>query len=181
MGVKFTRLDPESQAVIDRALKWRADQAASREIPLTPPSDSQPPTAVVSDSAPTAIAISPTPANGVRTLNDPTRPVDIRELANAPVGRPPNEATRPIPVRDPTSEEIRLHIKERRELDGDLLTEWGVTEEQVARVLKRARPRMSAETTAELERLLMKPKLPTPSKAEAVAALVDLLSRHKDR
>jgi uncharacterized protein (TIGR02266 family) len=181
MGVKFTRLDAESQQVIDRALKWRADQAASREIPLTAPSDSSAPRIVTGDqSGPTVVAppAAEPLAESERGINDPTRPVNMEEIgANSPfLGRPLDQHTRPIPVRDPTSAEIRLAVQQQRELDGPL-TEWGVTEEQVARVLKRARPRMSAETTAELERLLLKPKMPTPSRDEAVRALGHLLGR----
>jgi hypothetical protein len=44
--------------------------------------------------------------------------------------------------------------------------------------LKRSRGRVGLEATAELERLLLKPpKLPTPTKAEALQQLAALLSK----
>jgi hypothetical protein len=84
--------------------------------------------------------------------------------------------TRPIP---PPVEGRRPSLKgagERDELDA-LAAEWGISAQQIERVLSRRRPPL-AETTAELERLLQAPpRAPTPSLAEALAGLKQLLGR----
>src|SRR5262249_6993359 len=116
---------------------------------------------------------------------DVTRPITV-EQAEAEVTRE-TKLPKPLDVprvkvaleRDP-SREIRIRGGSRgaamAELE-EIAREWGVDEQQIERILKRRRPRM-VEATAELERLLRKPaKPPTPSKAEALAGLRELLQR----
>ena len=40
MGVKFSRLDADSQAVIDRALRWRAEHGTNPRVPVPVPTSS---------------------------------------------------------------------------------------------------------------------------------------------
>ena len=40
MGVKFSRLDSESQGVIDRALRWRAEHGTNPGVPIPIPTSS---------------------------------------------------------------------------------------------------------------------------------------------
>jgi hypothetical protein len=105
-----------------------------------------------------------------------TRPIAIDDTDEParPIGRAPNEHTRPISLATP-----------RRARPGDeidaLVVEWGLSEEKLTRILKRARPRI-VEATAELERLLLKPaKPPKATKAEALAELAALLARKNGR
>jgi uncharacterized protein (TIGR02266 family) len=225
MGVKFTRLDAESQAVIDRALAFRAahaQPAAEREEKSAPRPLPKEPTvaAIVQPAGGEATMPTPLPV----AMPPPAEMTGPTELPPAqPMGRAPNEDTRPLPVgargredvtrpitveqaereitretelprqtkiadvprlkvaleRDP-SREIRIHGASRgaalAELE-EIAREWGIDDEQIERVLKRRRPRM-VEATAELERLLRKPaRPPTPSKAEALAGLRELLSQ----
>jgi uncharacterized protein (TIGR02266 family) len=246
MGVKFMRLDAESQAVVDRALKWRAEHGTSPSVAL-PAAGSAPnalPTREQSQTArlpgrdaPTerlnaresaTIAAAATTAAGDDTARmsadeaaaalergaadeaAPDAPVDERTervtlpeataaMASAREAEGPREElpdvrplppgtrqTRPIAIEEPgrrgpyeATRPITLPEARNRPLDeiDSLAVEWGLSEEKVARVLKRARPRM-VEATAELERLLLKPpKLATPTKAEALAQLGSLLAK----
>jgi hypothetical protein len=102
-----------------------------------------------------------------------TRPIAIDHREEG--GRAPHEKTREI-----TLPEARNGQGTSDEIDS-LAAEWGLSEEKVARVLKRTRPRM-VEATAELERLLLKPpKLPVPTKAEAMQQLAALLAKKNGR
>jgi hypothetical protein len=126
-----------------------------------------------------------------RLREDVTRPISV-EAAEAEAERtketrlPPERAPAMAPPRvklaverDP-SREIRIRGASRDGAAAELeqiASDWGVSEEQIARVLKRRRPRM-VEATAELERLLRKPqRTPPPTKQEAMAGLRELLSR----
>jgi uncharacterized protein (TIGR02266 family) len=216
MGVKFLRLDAESQQVVDRALRWRAehgtspnaqvpqsgagssahamvttrdasqtrklpeerDDPASEDVPTAVRDSSQTGKLPQAETAPAPeestrvepLALEPptdplTPALGRR---EETRPIAIRhDEGEPPRGRAPHEHTRPIT------------LGERRggdEIDR-LAHEWGLSDERLARSLKRARPRI-VEATAELERLLLKPpKPPAPTRAEAMVQLAALLER----
>jgi hypothetical protein len=137
---------------------------------------------------PEPIADVPTDADTlVRGRSEPTRPIPIEEALAAqdsqPVAiapRPRDAETRPIELREngpaPSRSRRAASAEARTDLDA-LAAEWGVSEDRLMRVLKRARPRM-AEATAELERLLLKPpRAPAPSKAEAMAGLAALLER----
>ena len=216
MGVKFTRIDGESQAVIERALKWRAEHGTSPGVPVPVPTSSahtidtgsqagRLPTREPSQAGPlptrgapitdesTEVRLPPAEGSQAEPLPEAppslpeappslplpaggrgeTRPIAIEDR-DEPVGRAPNEHTRPISLRDPGRR------RPGDEIDS-LVAEWGLSEEKLARILKRARPRM-VEATAELERLLLKPpKLPTPTKAEALAQLGPLLAKKNGR
>ncbi len=135
-----------------------------------------------SPASPAPIASPASPASMDPMLAMPlgreTRPIAIDERDDdAALGRPPDVQTRPIPLRDiPVP-----HARGADEIDA-LVSEWGLSEEKLTRILKRSRKRMGVEATAELERLLLKPpKLPTPTKAEALKQLGPLLSRGKGR
>jgi molecular chaperone DnaK len=246
MGVRFTRLDSESQAVIDRALAFRA-QVAERRDAAAPRGDTPPvpvgaqPSAPIVESGPTrldppsgptrydggsgsmpvpvdAVALNTAPpiasgpslipddsptqpgtprdeldanaalaAGGATDVNagreGPTRPIAIAD-GPAPdsrpislTGRPPNVETKPIRL---DLGGANGHGARGDDLDA-LAAEWGLSEERLARALKRSRPRM-VEATAELERLLRKPPRPaTPTKAEALSRLTELLARDPKR
>jgi uncharacterized protein (TIGR02266 family) len=224
MGVKFSRLDADSQAVIDRALRWRADHGTNPGSPVPVPTSSAhtirtdasqadrlpqrdrsdrheherdrephrereparpspatlPP--IETFASPTDETTTPSAEPPVRSpeTNEPlppmpgrgeTRPISIDDAADERTsGRPPNVETVPIPLH-PT------RTRSGDDIDA-LVSEWGLSEEKLARILKRSRGRVTAEATAELERLLLKPpKLPTPTKAEALEQLAALLSK----
>jgi molecular chaperone DnaK len=239
MGVKFTRLDRDSQGVIDRALRWRAEHGTNPRVPVPVPTssahtistatrdesgevtlpdaregsradrlperepsqanplpqppeqDDLPPVMAPPVIAPPAMAppvlapppppiavgppieLPPEPAAAMPVGRGETRPIAIPgddELP--PLGRPADVHTRPIPVDMPLGRK-----RPADEIDA-LVSEWGLSEEKLAKILKRSRKRMGVEATAELERLLLKPpKLPTPTKAEALAQLGPLLAR----
>ncbi len=216
MGVKFSRLDAGSQAVIDRALRWRADHGTNPGAPVPIPtssahtisagrSESQEeklpaPEAEPQAASPPAETFAPLHSSDGRMLEETTapsveppvlsaddeplppmpgrgetRPISIEHAEDDLRGRPANVETRPIPLgtspRGRPSDEIDA-----------LVSEWGVSEEKVARILKRSRGRVGVEATAELERLLLKPpKLPAPTKAEALQQLAALLSKKNGR
>ena len=201
MGVKFSRLDAESQAVIDRALRWRADHGTNPGAPVPIPTSSAHTIATRNESqadkplparaAPIETFASPAEETTAPSVEPPvlsaetneplppmppargeTRPISIANVDDDTHGRPPNVETRPI----------SLDVKPRGgrgydEIDA-LVSEWGLSEEKLAKILKRSRGRVGVEATAELERLLLKPpKLPTPTKAEALQQLAALLSK----
>ena len=215
MGVKFSRLDADSQAVIDRALRWRAEHGTNPGAPVPIPTSSahtiqtrgdsqaeklperdrererearppvrapEPPIETFASPAEENTAPSLEPPVRAPDTNEPlppmppgrgeTRPIAIDDAADDHGGRPPNVETVPIP----------LNLKSSRSRPSDdidaLVSEWGLSEEKLARILKRSRGRVGLEATAELERLLLKPpKLPTPTKAEALQQLAALLSK----
>src|SRR4051812_22264886 len=235
MGVKFMRLDADSQEVIDRALRWRADHGTNPGVPIpiptssahtistpreesragrlpaseesragrlprreepapvgdstlpeTPPMHDEPPPELsrpIAVDAPDAVEPptrevmlpqeTPRPAIMMPPDRGETRPIavaDREEDKDHAGGRAPNEYTRPIPL------DKKGRARGGDEIDA-LAAEWGLSDERLARILKRARPRM-AEATAELERLLLKPpKLPVPTKAEALKHLAALLAK----
>jgi hypothetical protein len=241
MGVKFMRLDADSQEIIDRALRWRADHGTnpgvpmpiptssahtistpreqsqadrlpsreesraermprheelppvgdtlpetppmrdepppelSRPISVDPPADAEPPTREVTLPPPEAMR----PPVMMPPDRGETRPIavaDREEEKDQHGGRAPHEYTRPIPL----GTDKKGRPRGGDEIDA-LAVEWGLSEERLARILKRARPRM-AEATAELERLLLKPpKLPVPTKAEAMKQLAALLAKKNGR
>jgi molecular chaperone DnaK len=211
MGVKFSRLDAGSQAVIDRALRWRAEHGTNPGAPIPIPTSSAHTIATRNESqadrlpereapppveptreppietfaSPTDETTAPSLEPPVRSLetNEPlppmppgrgeTRPIAIDHIEDDMHGRPSNVETRPIPIT------MRAAARTRTgdEID-DLVSEWGLSEEKLAKILKRSRGRVGLEATAELERLLLKPpKLPTPTKAEALQQLAALLSK----
>lgn len=219
MGVKFSRLDADSQGVIDRALRWRAEHGTNPGAPVPVPTSSahtiatrtesqadklpqreapqreappqQPPPQQHQRMAPLenfASAAEETTAPSAEPpvlspeTNEPlppmppgrgeTRPIAI-DHAEDELGRPPNVETRPIPL----TMKATSRTRPADEIDA-LVSEWGLSEEKLAKILKRSRGRVGVEATAELERLLLKPpKLPVPTKAEALAQLAALLSR----
>jgi len=96
------------------------------------------------------------------------------------MGRPSNVHTQPIPLQTKAAARVAALHQPSDEIDA-LASEWGLSEEKLAKILKRSRGRVGVEATAELERLLLKPpKLPTPTKAEALAELSNLLSKKKN-
>jgi uncharacterized protein (TIGR02266 family) len=217
MGVKFSRLDAGSQAVIDRALRWRADHGTNPGVPVPIPTSSAHTIATrtesQADKLPERAPVSPPPEtfaparssdggtleeNTAPSLEPPVRALETGEpLPEMPPGRgetrpiaidhmdddrdggrPSNVETRPIPLgKMPPPRSGRPSD----EIDS-LVREWGLSEEKVARILKRSRGRVGVEATAELERLLLKPpKPPTPTKAEALEQLAALLSKKNGR
>jgi molecular chaperone DnaK len=210
MGVKFSRLDADSQAVIDRALRWRAEHGTNPGVPVPIPTSSAHTIATRNDSqadrlpqrepdraVPTMAPIetfaspsaeettAPSLEPPVRSpdTNEPlppmppgrgeTRPISIDHIDDDNGGRPPNVETRPIPL----TMKATTRTRPSDEIDA-LVSEWGLSEEKLARILKRSRGRVGLEATAELERLLLKPpKLPVPTKAEALERLAALLSK----
>ncbi|MDB4966893.1 MAG: conserved region [Myxococcales bacterium] len=231
MGVKFMRLDADSQAVIDRALRWRAEHGTNPGLPMpiptssahtisTPREDSRadrlpyedsrvdrmpsrdeslplpvgestlPESPQMRDEPPSADPEPALPSSGPepqRAESPPlmampdrgeTRPIAVDDVEDDKQdGRTPYEYTRPITM-PPDNQKARKRPGD--DIDA-LAAEWGLSEEKLARSLKRARPRM-AEATAELERLLLKPpKPPTPTKAEAMQQLAALLAKKNGR
>ncbi|MCU1278088.1 MAG: conserved region [bacterium] len=217
MGVKFSRLDADSQGVIDRALRWRADHGTNPGVPMPIPTSSAHTIATRNDSQvdqlPRAEAPPPpfvpaqtfAPIIGsdgrlfeestapsleppVRAFGDEplpemppsrgeTRPIAIGDTEDDPhAGRPSNIETRPIPLG-----KLPSRGRPSDEIDA-LVSEWGLSEEKLTKILKQSRGRVGVEATAELERLLLKPpKPPTPSKAEALQQLAALLSKKNGR
>jgi molecular chaperone DnaK len=206
MGVKFSRLDAGSQAVIDRALRWRADHGTNPGAPIPIPTSSAHTIATRNDSQvdrlpereppPLEENTAPSAEPPLRTLEtgEPlpemppgrgeTRPISIEHMEeDRDGGRPSNIETRPIPLGNvpPPTPPSSHHKRPGDEIDS-LVREWGLSEEKLAKILKRSRGRVGVEATAELERLLLKPpKLPTPTKAEALAQLAALLSKKNGR
>ena len=213
MGVKFSRLDADSQQVIDRALRWRADHGTNPGAPVPVPTssahtislgargeDSQPVRLPARDGLDETTAPSAEPPVRSPETNEPlppmpergeTRPISIN-FDDEARGRPMSVETQPIPV-GPTATATATAAATARavarasrpkptdEIDA-LVSEWGLSEEKLARILKRSRGRVGVEATAELERLLLKPpKLPTPTKAEALAELSALLKKKNGR
>jgi len=268
MGVKFTRLDAESQMIVDRALQFRAGQGGRRgdsegitvaqavpagatpePMPLptreddeptsmraSPPprprrsfsddepptrpsfSDDEPPTRNVAlpeaRALPTERALPPLddeePAR--RGATEPTREVHVTD-EKVPAGRAREQETRPVQLPDapggdttgeialqgavPTltatpslDDSVRIALSRHRqprngrhhgdELD-QLITDWNLSLDRVEKLIKRKRPRIGAQATAELERLLRKPpKPPSVTKTEAIRLLDALLSRRVD-
>lgn len=94
MGVKFMRLDADSQAVIDRALRWRADHGTSPNVALpvsSPVSSAQ--SINTRDDYDRTSESPPLEAQ----LNDPERTarVNVPELlARAGTAEPPDETAR---------------------------------------------------------------------------------------
>jgi uncharacterized protein (TIGR02266 family) len=190
MGIKFTRLDPESQSVVERALAWRAAQGAKRDEAGAPSPIEPAPRSRVDETKPVEVPDEPSP---LRPRDQETRPIPVEEVVrpSAPAA-PPSPPPRPRVVAPPEpvvklslehdpSRDIRIRgslrgVTELADLDR-LAAEWGISEERLQRVLKRRRPRM-VEATAELERLVRKPsRTPPPTKAEALAGLRALLER----
>jgi uncharacterized protein (TIGR02266 family) len=222
MGVKFLRLDADSQRVVDRALRWRAEHGTSpnMQVPQSGAGSSAHATVITRDASQARVLPQPVPAREDLAAADDV-PTAVRELSQSgvlprvqplspepdtqvepltemvnpllltpePPPKPPGrrEDTRPIainhdddePGRAPHQETRPITLPERRggdEIDR-LAREWGLSDEKLARSLKRARPRI-VEATAELERLLLKPpKPPAPSRAEAMVGLAALLER----
>ena len=217
MGVKFSRLDADSQALIDRALRWRADHGTSPGAPPPAPTSSAhtissgdgsqadplPPGDGGESERAGAAAPEPSRADRLptregsfagRALEPPREELpEVRPMAAMPLDgrgetrpiaivgdedpaalRAPQDSTRPIEL--PRSRGARA----KDDIDA-LANEWGLSDEKLARALKRTRPRM-AEATAELERLLLKPpRSPAPTKAEALAQLGALLTKKNGR
>jgi hypothetical protein len=206
MGVKFSRLDAGSQAVIDRALRWRADHGTNPGVPVPIPTSSAHTIATRSESQadklpepraeppPLEENTAPSVEPPVRALDtgEPlpemppgrgeTRPISINHVdEDRDGGRPQNVETRPIPLGNVPPAAAARGGRPGDEIDS-LVREWGLSEEKLAKILKRSRGRVGVEATAELERLLLKPpKLPTPTKAEALAQLAGLLSKKNGR
>ena len=120
MGVKFTRLDGESQAIVDRALAFRAQQAEKANERAAEARAAEEPSGPVA-----AAAVSPTPTPAPAVADDPptvprgaqptvasTQPNPVPPLVppmQVPIlGRAPDEVTRPLPVdpRTPAPNEI---------------------------------------------------------------------------
>ena len=168
MGVKFSRLDADSQADKLPQREPARPAAAPIETFASPVDETTAPSLEPPVRAPDTNEPLPPmpPARGE------TRPIAIDDAADDRAGRPPNVETVPI----------ALDVKTTRSRPADdidaLVSEWGLSEEKLKRILKRSRGRVGLEATAELERLLLKPpKLPTPTKAEALQQLAALLSR----
>ena len=226
MGVKFSRLDADSQGVINRALRWRADHGTNPGVPVPMPTSSAHTISIgtrsgdsqvdrLPERAPQALPEEPTrtfalPRDGMEETTAPsvepplrsietneplppmpergeTRPIAIShtEVEDDMGGRPPNRETMPIQL-SATAGTAKSGTRTPGRRGGDeidaLASEWGLSEEKLAKILNQSRGRAGLEATAELERLLLKPpKLPTPTKAEALAGLSSLLSKKNGR
>jgi uncharacterized protein (TIGR02266 family) len=144
MGVRFLRLDEESQAIVDRALAWRAQQAAPRvasDAPSAPvvsegsrPVSITPPPTPPADTRASDTRANDTRANDTRT-DDPraedTRPDDARPMMQQPSpndavtsthplpeGRSPGELTRPIAIPDaPTPDSMPIPVGRPKDVE----------------------------------------------------------------
>jgi hypothetical protein len=204
MGIKFTRLDAESQAMVDRALAWRALHAPKRDdagpaSPASPASPTEPPRGQADSTRPAEPADPPS----LRAPDQTTRPLPVAESAPPPRPIPvaePTPSPRPIAVAEPAppprpiapSEPVvrlpvehdpsrALRIRGNVHVAADeldlLAAEWELSEERINRVLRRRRARI-VDAAAELERLVRPSRSPAPpSVQEALAGLRALIER----
>ncbi len=197
MGVKFTRLDAESQEIVDRALAWRSAQSAEAGEAVDPHADTRTPVAVAtalpkSEPAPKASGDEPTAVRPISRINPAPTVTPPTAMATAPA--PIFDA--PTPIRTLRSDgtlaangahggsESNGHAAVRSaelgatdaELE-KLATSWGVSAERIARTLTRTRVTVASadEALAELEKLRTKPTTTTLPMAEALAELRRLL------
>jgi len=113
MGVKFTRLDAESRAVVDRALQWKERDKAKPNAPAT--------------------ASAPAP-----TVSAPPPPIPTPPPVNTkpPIVNTPEVNTKPPIVN--TAAAAHSTGNGVGELD-ELAAAWGVTDERIARTIERVR------------------------------------------
>ncbi len=144
MGVRFLRLDEESQAIVDRALAWRAQQSAqraqqdapsapvvaeaSRPVSITPtsvmpvPPETPPPAPAPTPAPLEAASPSEAPANEAPANEAPPRDASPNEAVTAthalPEGRAPGEHTRPIAIPDaPPPDSMPIPVGRPRDVE----------------------------------------------------------------
>ncbi len=185
MGIKFTKLDPESQTVVDRALAFRQrDQSQTGLMPEPPTRPKMPlpasfdsetvsgqqPTVVIAP-VPTVAATAPAP---VDATPPPIAPPPVP--ANPPPVTAPPVAANPPPVpRTVAGPAIhhRDHLNGTNAPDLEALARSsGLSDEQIARALARPREPLSE---ADLDSLLEVPEIAVPTVAAAIAELRRLL------
>jgi uncharacterized protein (TIGR02266 family) len=136
------------------------------------------------------------PVMGVRDRE--TRPI---EVTVAPRETRPIEVTEPSPPIEPAAEvtvaesptvmaqsiddSVRIALERHKQKNGrrhgdeldQMIADWHLSADRVEQLIQRKRPRLGAQATAELERLLRKPsKAPAPSRREAARLLEALLA-----
>ena len=193
MGIKFTKLDAESQVVVDRALAFRQrdqSQAGPMPEPPTAPKSAAPSfdSETVSGAQPVSVVPPPPPPVAPVAAPPVAPPVAAPPVAAPPVvppvAAPPVAAVAAPPVAPPPVTPpvpaVAAHVaSSHHHLNGatapDLETlarSCGLSDEQIARAL--AKPR-SPLSEAELDSLLHAPAVPVPTLAEALAELRRLL------
>jgi uncharacterized protein (TIGR02266 family) len=141
MGVKFTRLDADSQAVVDRALAWRASHGMVKKgdseginvqstVPpgATPEPMAMPPSPIPAASPPAPPAPAPPPARATASLGgeDDAEPTQVAPTASLkaerdeptmiepPPGRAAHDPTRPVDIDHATAQaEARARAGDR--------------------------------------------------------------------
>jgi uncharacterized protein (TIGR02266 family) len=165
MGLKFTLLDADSQAIIDRALAWRAQQSERRsdsaEIATTTPVTG-PDTAPIALAEPSAPAEKPPVSEAAPTVRAPEAAAPKPAKAKSRPKTPVVEA----PAAKPGTSEADLEA---------LASSWGISNERLAKTLRAPRAHVG-NLEAELDALAHGDVQP-PSKAEALAQLGALVER----
>jgi uncharacterized protein (TIGR02266 family) len=189
MGVKFTRLDAESQAIVDRALEYRAKKKLkeSGEVVVPPPlaeAASAPSGQPNEDTDPGGIAVPQEPEAAAPAIPEVEAAPPAPPAVAAPPAPPPFEAAQPLePARLQTARNASPETRDGRVPDAEarsqdpldaLAAELGVTDEQIAGVLA-TRRLPHPDPQAELERLLAGPGVSGATRAEALAELPALL------
>lgn len=131
--------------------------------------------------------VSLPPEDAGRRLDSETKPIS---LPDPPGGDTTGEVqlpgAAPQMIAQSMDDSVRIALERHRqprngrkhgdELD-QLISDWNMSIERVEKLIRKKRPRMGAQATAELERLMRKPpKPPSVSKAEAIQLLEALLS-----
>ena len=177
MGIKFTRLDAESQAVVDQALEYREKKKKKAVTPREAPASSSPgdtPAFTPEDTDPGSFSGPLAPHQ--RTPSQETAEVPLLETRRADsaeiVTRDPDSGpvTVPTPVLEP-----RASPPSARDAVDATLDELGVTPAQVAGRLAQKRPR-HPDPMGELERLLASTSKVTATRDEALAGMPALLA-----
>jgi uncharacterized protein (TIGR02266 family) len=227
MGVKFTKLDGESQAIVERALAYREAQGkrkgeesapvavmaaggepapigATAERPAPPPPVADDTTRVMTPEAnadATTPVLMPEARRGrdgaVETRRIETRADQTPLPTAAPVARVAERETRPVAIDAGATPERLLDVEDsvrmtlarhrssrgagaaRRALTDEeldaLARDWGVSPERLRRATRGRKVRI-VEATAELERLLRRPRVQA-TRDEALRQLPILLRR----
>jgi len=239
MGVRFTKLDDASQAIVERALAFRAKSGKKGDSEsisfgnVAPPGATPEPTVLTPAPTPMPAPARPQgrkrgdeptqlspPSLAESEPDEPTRleaPEPMRLEASRTDGRPPDVPTREVVIPEarpvdaargrewstrpidisadppaaggsalPSDDSVRIALEKHRRRNGrpaagdeldELARDWGLSLERVERLIRKKRPRLGAEATAELERLLHPPRVKAPSKEEALQGLDALLAR----
>jgi len=157
MGIKFTKLDAESQAVIDRALAFRQrDQSQAGLMP-------EPPTSPAIPAVPPASFDSETVSGPKPVVAPPPPPPDVPVpiVTAATVAQPEKQPPPTNGLNGVSSVDLE-----------SLAQACGISEEQIARALAKPREQL---TDADLAALTQPQSIAIPTLAEALAELRRLL------